>query len=538
MDRDPRPSASTDRLRALSQLSFPAATNLLLGEFIGQFGAERGFFLLWSPPGPEEQDDVLIVVQALTSGGEIIDHPDYHLDRHYLREIGRLDGARALPSPEEGVGRSLLSCSLALDSGARGIVLLEGPPGGRSFDDLTTGQIEEEMAEVSAVLHLLHRLSTREQELDRLRDRTLELGKQLDYRELDLGSVQPTTDEANFQHDDVAHYQEIVTRSAKMKELFAVIERIKNADINALITGETGTGKELIARAIHFGSKRAGRPFEAVACGSLAVNLIESELFGYRKGAFSGAEADKKGVFERAQGGTVFLDEVADMPTEMQQKILRVLQERVIRPVGATEEIAVDVRVISSTQRDLMDLVKKQQFREDLYYRLNVIALEVPPLRDRREDIVLLLDHFLRERIEEEEVTRRFSESAARELYQYAWPGNIQELKNLVTRAFLSSSKKIISRRVVMPLLANQAGNLFYGKEIYQEGEHLHLSIPCREGFNEIIAECEKLILLTALRRNRGNKSRVTQQLGIPRQTLYNKLEKYGILEEDYMTDD
>ncbi|MEM7164715.1 MAG: sigma-54 dependent transcriptional regulator [Planctomycetota bacterium] len=518
--------------------SFSEAVRILLLELFEEFPAERAFFVEWTPMADGDGgSQSLRVVQAFAADGTTIDHPDYHLDQHYLREIGRVDGARLLGGPEDGVGRPLLSCSLPLDNGTRGVVLLEGKTGGRDFSAESVDRLEDHLNTIHTHLRLLYMVSSRDEALQQMTGRVDELARQLEVRELELGGVRSTLEEERFE-DEVTHYQEIVTRSASMKELFNVVERVKDTDINVLIAGETGTGKELIARAIHFGGVRAGAPFEIVSCGSIPVNLIESELFGYKKGAFSGADADKKGIFERASGGTVFLDELSDMSTEMQQKILRVLQEGIVRPVGGADSVRVDVRVISSTQRDLTELVQKKTFREDLFYRLNVITLEVPPLRERREDIPLLLEHFMQERIEEEEVTKRFSDSALRELYQYAWPGNIQELKNVVTRAFLSSSKRTISRRVILPLLASQGGGLFYGKEIYQEGEQLHLTVAHQEGFNEIIAECEKLILLTALRRNRGNKSRVTQQLGIPRQTLYNKLEKYGIVDSDYLGDD
>ncbi|MFQ5654291.1 MAG: sigma 54-interacting transcriptional regulator, partial [Planctomycetota bacterium] len=276
-------------------------------------------------------------------------------------------------------------------------------------------------------------------------------------------------------------------------------------------------------------------PFEVIPCGSLSQNLLESELFGYRKGSFSGADEDRKGIFERANGGTVFLDEVADMTMEMQQKLLRVLQEQMVRPIGAETPVRVDVRVISSSQRELSALVDSRGFREDLFYRLNGFTLEVPPLRERREDIPLLIDHFLAEACDENDLKKRFSESALRELYQYSWPGNVQELCNVITRSILSSPRKIISRKVVLPLLSRGTGNLFYGEDLFQDGDHLHLRIPTCEGFNEIITECERLILVTALKRHRGNKSRVTQQLGIPRQTLYNKLEKFAVGEEEYL---
>ena len=460
---------------------------------------------------------------AIGPHGENLDDPEFLLDRQYLRQVVERDGARLRDGMESGAARPLLTCAVPLSHGERGMVVIEAAPESRSFaSGRAAAELEECLAGAALELTRILRIEQLEARL-----RSVE-------GQLQEGS-DPVHESEAVVEERIVRYRDMVTNSPLMVKLFGVIDRIKNSDLRTLVVGETGTGKELIARALHFGSFRESRPFEVVSCGSLSLNLLESELFGYRKGAFSGADEDRKGIFERAHGGTVFLDEVADMPPEMQQKVLRVLQEKVIRPIGSDTTIAVDIRVVSSTRKNLARLVREKKFRNDLYYRLNEMTIDVPPLRDRPEDIHLLLHHFLRLRCEEEGTVKRFSESAERELCQYSWAGNVTELRNVVTRAFLATTRKIISRRVVQPLLALEGENLFLGVDIYQEGDRLHLAIPFREGFNEIVAECEKLILLTALRRNRGNKSRVTQQLKIPRQTLYNKLEKYEINPQDYM---
>ncbi|MGE3164514.1 MAG: sigma 54-interacting transcriptional regulator [Planctomycetota bacterium] len=517
------------------ELPLAEAIQRFLHHARSELAADRVFLVGVPLPAADDSESKLEVMGALGPAGPI-ENPDYHLDHHYLREMGSVDGARLLDRADGDIGRPLLSCSFPLGAGLRGVLALEGAVGDAGcFQDDACPRVRSLIREALPFLQLHYRVAVSERGFRQQQARCEELEQELRFREQEVALPRMTGTASDGRPlGEPTTYHGIVTRAPVLLDLFATIERVKDADISVLITGETGTGKELVARAIHYGGRRASHRFEVVACGSVAINLLESELFGHRKGAFSGADSDKQGVFERANGGTVFLDEVADMPVEMQQKILRVLQERVIRPVGGSENIAVDVRIISSTQRDLLDLVQKQQFRDDLYYRLAVLTVPVPALRERREDIPLLLDHFLRERIQEDEVSRRFSESALRELYQYSWPGNVQELRNLVFRAYVASDKKVISRRVVQPLLANQAGSLFYGKDLYQEGDRLHLAIPSRDGFNEIITECERLILLTALRRNSGNKSRVTQQLKIPRQTLYNKLEKHGIVEDDY----
>ncbi|MEE8141601.1 MAG: sigma-54 dependent transcriptional regulator, partial [Planctomycetota bacterium] len=486
-------------------------------------------------------------VAALERDGSQIEHPeyilaDYQLNPDHLAELWYQNGSRL---QEDAPGnRKVLFYSTDLGEGKRAILVLEAV-GGNLFEGGIAG-LKALLKPVLSQLRQLHRLESQEQRLQQLTRELQELSARLASLDPELQnheSVNPepmdTPHESFTQQEsnEVTHYHQIMTRSPKLREIFEVIDRIKNTDLSTLIVGETGTGKELFARAIHFGSNRAKYPLEVVACGSIPLNLLESELFGYRKGAFSGADEARQGIFERASGGTVFLDEVADMPPEMQQKILRVLQEKEIRPIGAAEPVSVNVRVISSTQHDLDDLVRKNRFRADLSYRLNGMVIRVPPLRERREDIPVLLDYFLAEKCEEEDVVKSFRESAYRELCQHTWPGNVQELRNLVTRIFLASSGKHISRKDVLPLIHREPGNLFFAEDLYQDGDRIVLQVPSREGFNDIIAECEKLILVTALRRNRGNKSRVTQQLGIPRQTLYNKIEKHGIEMEDYLED-
>ena len=514
------------------EIAFPIACRQLLEILFENLPAQRAFFLVREAPTVSRQsvEPLQVIVAHDRESGEITP-PVEHLDHHYLFEVGAVDGARLLPGSAEGGSRPLLTCSFALAGAERGLVLLDAPPSDDVFDSESAVLLEDLVSACLIDLRWLYAVHTQRQELARVREELRDAERRIERHGGEPDEL-PTPTEAP---GEVTRYHGIVTRSASMQQVFEVIDRVKDTDLSTLIVGETGTGKELVARAVHYGGNRATRPFEVVGCGSLTTSLLESELFGYRKGAFSGAETDRKGVFERAHGGTVFLDEVADMPTEMQKKILRVLQEKVIRPIGAEEPVPIDVRVIASTREDLAAMVQQKTFREDLFYRLNVITIDVPPVRERRHDIPLLIEAFLRERSEEEGTSKRFSESALRELQQYVWPGNVQELKNVVTRAFLISTRRVISRRVIMPLLKNASGSLVSGDGLVQDGDHLTLSIPYSEGFNNLIGECEKLILLNALRRNRGNKSRVTQQLRIPRQTLYNKLEKYGIVESDYL---
>ena len=325
-------------------------------------------------------------------------------------------------------------------------------------------------------------------------------------------------------------YHGLIGRDEKLAKIIEISEKVKDSDLNICIFGESGTGKELVARAIHAAGSRRDRAFVSENCGAISETLLESELFGHVKGAFTGAEEDRQGLFELADGGTLFLDEIGDMSEGMQRKLLRALQEGVIRPIGSKANVRVDVRVVCASNRDLKHLVQKGEFRADLYYRLNVLSIQVPPLRDRRGDVPLLISHFVAEIQEEEGIRKRFSSSALRALYQYGWPGNVRELRNVLRRVLLTSSRRVIARKDVQQFLTGGAqGAAILGENVEREDEHLILRIPFRPTFNEIIDECERLVLWNALKEHGWNKSRVTQALKIPRQSLYNKIAKHDL---------
>jgi two-component system response regulator PilR (NtrC family) len=256
-------------------------------------------------------------------------------------------------------------------------------------------------------------------------------------------------------------FNNIIGKSPRMQAIFALIERVARTNSTVLIHGESGTGKELIARAIHFASPRAARRFLSLNCGALPENLLESELFGHERGAFTGAVREKKGLFQEADRGTLFLDEIGEMTPTMQVKLLRALQEKVVRKVGGTVEEQVDARIIAATNQDLEDRISKGDFREDLFYRINVIPIHLPPLRQRREDIPLLVDFFLQKYSREMELpTRQISVESIRSLEAYDWPGNVRELENVVERALaLSHSETITSRDLPVHLLTNRKTN-------------------------------------------------------------------------------
>ncbi|MFZ0388961.1 MAG: sigma-54 dependent transcriptional regulator, partial [Calditrichia bacterium] len=314
------------------------------------------------------------------------------------------------------------------------------------------------------------------------------------------------------------NFNNIIGKNRKMLELFDLIKDIAKTSSTVLITGESGTGKELIANAIHFNSERIKKPFVKVNCAVLAENLLESELFGHVKGAFTGAIRDKLGRFELANGGTIFLDEIGDISANMQLKLLRVLQEGEFERVGGTDTIKVDVRIIAATNRDLQEMMSQGTFRQDLYYRLNVIPLEVPPLRERRDDIPLLISHFL------DKFNKQFNkeidvieDDAMESLQNYQWQGNIRELENLVERAVvLNKSGRLTVKDFPAYLYQQESG-----------GGEAELDLD--KSLTDMVDVFERRIILKALRENNFNKLRTAEKLGIHRSTFMSKLKKYDI---------
>jgi DNA-binding NtrC family response regulator len=310
-------------------------------------------------------------------------------------------------------------------------------------------------------------------------------------------------------------FENIIGKSKAMVALFDLVERIAATNSTVLITGASGTGKELFAKAIHYNSDRRERPFVAVDCGVIPENLIESELFGHTKGAFTGAHAAKRGLFAEANTGTIFLDEVGNLPLPLQAKLLRVLQEREVKPVGSTENIRVDVRVIAATKEDLRKAVATRTFRDDLFYRLSVIPIRIPPLRERREDIPLLVDHFLRKVCRANKIkVKEIDPSVLNNLIAYDWPGNVRELENLIERLVLISPGDLIGADLLPPEISEQASNR---------------KARVEETLSDRIADTEKEAILQALEKAGGNRTKAADILGISRAGLYNKLKEYGI---------
>jgi two-component system response regulator HydG len=298
--------------------------------------------------------------------------------------------------------------------------------------------------------------------------------------------------------------------SAKMQRVYKMIEKVSQHEYPVLILGESGTGKELVAKSIHYSGKRKDRPFAPVDCSSLVPTLIESELFGYVKGAFTGAMQSKQGLLEAAQGGTLFLDEIGDMPVDLQAKLLRALQEREVKPVGSTERRHINIRIIAATNRDLESAIRTGAFRQDLYFRLNVVQVKLPPLRERKSDIQLMVISFLEKFSDPHGPPRTISDDAMRRLIAYDWPGNVRELENAIERAVAMGSGPIVH-------VGDLPSNLHYpSSERVPEKDEL---LP--------MEELERRAILRTLRETGGDKLAAARMLGIGKTTLYRKLKQY-----------
>ncbi|MEW6377500.1 MAG: sigma-54 dependent transcriptional regulator [Thermodesulfobacteriota bacterium] len=307
-------------------------------------------------------------------------------------------------------------------------------------------------------------------------------------------------------------FHQLIGKSPSMQKIYNLIERISDSSSNVLITGESGTGKELVGKAIHYNGIRKEGPFLAVNCAAIPETLLESELFGYKKGAFTDAKTDKRGLIFEANEGTLFLDEITEMPLLLQAKLLRVIEEREVRPLGGTSPYPVDVRTISTSNRDIQSLIQEGRFREDLYYRLKVIDIEVPPLRERKEDIPLLVQHFISKFSKDlKKNLSGISEDALKILLNYSWPGNVRELENIIQRAITLTTQEII--------LPEDLPNI-----VIQEKDESLIEKGLRERYT--IDQLEKKYIRKVLLEVGGNKSKAAEILGLDRKTLYRKLQK------------
>lgn len=340
------------------------------------------------------------------------------------------------------------------------------------------------------------------------RDLLLLVGRALEEKRL-------RTEVLRLRREVETHYQfdHLIGKSEAMQRVFELIDRLKDSNIDILLTGESGTGKELVAKTIHYHSLHKHGPFVPVNCASLPENLLESELFGYVRGAFTDARQDKKGLFIEAHGGTLFLDEIGELPLALQAKLLREIEEKEVRPLGATKGEKVDVRIMAATNSDLRRAVEEGRFRGDLFYRLNVLEIHLPPLRERPDDLALLIQHFI-ERSPHSSQAKRLSDGVLRIFLNHSWPGNIRELRNTIDRALVLCRGEEITEVDLPPYLVTSGGYVTNLQAAFLS--HCPLS------------EIEREYILLGMKLTGGNKKEVADILGIDRKTLYRKLEEYS----------
>ena len=331
----------------------------------------------------------------------------------------------------------------------------------------------------------------------------------------------------------------IIGNSPAMREVYKTIGKVAPSDITILIQGESGTGKELVARAVHFNSRRLGKPFVAINCAAIPKELLESELFGFEKGAFTGAVERKLGKFEQANGGTIFLDEIGDMPLDLQAKILRVLQEKEVTRTGGNQALAVDVRIVAATNQDLQEKVRNKEFREDLFYRLNVVPIQMVPLRERREDVLPLVEYFLAKTCAELDIPpKRVAADAQQVLTAALWPGNVRELENTIKRAVILSSDPLLTAADFSGLGQQKGEQRLPTDELSLEGiVDLKLrscfanmeQLECGDIYGMVLTQVERPLIRFVLEKTRWNQVRAADLLGINRNTLRKKIHELGI---------
>ena len=497
-----------ERLHAIlrticSSLQVEEVLRLILDEAIRLCGADEGAILLFDP---RETDKVQTLLHQEKNGQRILDtrlntvlanwvsRYKKSLFTHDLRESL---GARLVGDRYQQVS-SVLGIPLKLRGAVLGALNLVLLGKGQEFEERELELVEilaAQCAQFIANAHLHEELFA---ETKRLRQEV---------------------------QDRYAFAGLIVGHSPRMQQVFALLERVIPTDGRVLLEGESGTGKELVARILHYNGPRKDKPFVAVDCGALPANLLESELFGYVKGAFTGANRDKKGLFEEADGGTLFLDEIANMPLEIQSKLLRAIEASEIRPVGATRVRKVDVRIITAASDDLRARVERGEFREDLYYRLNVVRIQLPPLRERKEDIAILANHFLEKMAQKYKKNLvGFRPETVALLEQYPWPGNVRELENVVERTvILADQKQKYIEPDLLPL------------EVLPQGA-TDLPDSCGNGqpdMKTLKQNYEKTMLLEALEKHGWNQSAAARELGVTERTVRYKIQRFGLKRSD-----
>jgi transcriptional regulator with GAF, ATPase, and Fis domain len=498
-------------------------------------GAERGFLIL----GRSGEHSVEV---ARNFAQEEVLSPEFKISRTIANRV-MSTGVPELTTnaQEDDRFRDLQSVAdLRLRSVLCIPIRIQGEVGGVLYVDNRLQQQMFQEREKSLLLSLADHAGTaicNARAMEQLRSKQIELQSALDrVDQLNAalkGQLQETTSELTQIREEISaqslgqrskyDYKQIVGTGRAMRTLFALLDKYIEADDPVLITGDSGTGKELVARAIHAHSRRATRPFVSENCAALPEALLESELFGYMRGAFTGATANKKGLFETAEGGVLFLDEVGEMPVELQKKLLRVLQEGQVRPLGSQHTVKVDVRLICATNRNLELMVREGEFREDLYYRLAVLPVHLPPLRDRREDVPQLVKRFLGDLQRETQIRVRVSPDAMERIVAYTWPGNVRELQNEIRRAAILCDGIILESHLSQHVREGRRGP---GTGMLDDG-----LVPSERGTTlpDMVRELETREIQKAFDRAQSNKSRAAELLGLSRFALQRKLDKYAL---------
>ncbi|MCI0339711.1 MAG: sigma 54-interacting transcriptional regulator [Planctomycetales bacterium] len=512
-----------------SELRLEKLLEIIVDTAIRLTDAERGFLVLVERgalsfqvarnyrqenlPRPDEEISTSITKKVLETGEPVLT-ADAQADERF----------RGLESVRDLRLRSVLCVGLRASGEALGVLYIDNHVERGLFAVEDVELLQAFAAQAAIALHnarLIRENEKKHEELAESHRKVEELNRELaskvERQTQELLAVKVVQEDLRVQLQTKYNYDQIIGRSPKMQEIFRLLDRITDVSVPVLVQGESGTGKELIARAIHYNGPRKDKPFVSENCAAISETLLESELFGYVRGAFTGADRNKKGLFEIANGGTLFLDEVGDMSPDMQKKLLRVLQEGTLRPVGGKDSIGVDVRVVSATNRKLEDLMREGRFREDLYYRLNVVTITVPPLRDRKEDIPLLIEKFLDTATEAGQVKKSLRPEVTAALMKYDWPGNIRELQNEILKMVALGSGDEVDVSVLSPHI--RAGGPAMG---------VPGSVP-RVPLKELVESLERDAIRKVLAETRGNKSAAAKQLGLSRLGLRKKMERYGI---------
>ena len=450
------------------------------------------------------------------------EHFNSDLENVYNLLINSEEEIQIYPSSFEGV--NFVCCKLVYENKIMGSVV--GYPfvfnnKAESLEKLINDLMSEWKIELVQIQKTITSLKVSDNNLEYLKDLISLVSQEVITFHKEINEREERIKDLSSELGSRFRFHTMIGKSANMKKIYRLLEKVSSSEASVFIQGENGTGKELVARAAHYFSARKDNMFLAVNCSAFNENLLDSELFGYEKGAFTGANKDKKGVFEAADGGTLFLDEIGDTSLSMQVKLLRVLQEGTFLPVGSVTPKKTNVRIIAATNKNIKEMMIDGSFREDLFYRINVINISIPALRDRKEDISLLIDHFLSIKCGEMGKAIKVPSSACLEkILDYSWPGNVRQLENEVERlVVLSGDNKIVTPDLLSPII------LEFGNKNVSDKDLVNLNGKLKDALEEV----ETLMIREGLRRCEFNKTRLSKELGISRASLISKVEKYGL---------